>query len=205
MIGQHLRHNVIAYLALVVALTGTSYAAAQLQKGQVKSKHLANNAVTSKKVKNGTLKAADIGAGVLPKGTSRVVARARFKGDQPGTLLTSSVPLTGATWTQAANDVDQFFGSIKVDYPSTAQCGANKDAVFTVTVDGIPRLKFQMNSDDSPAAGTSVFQLLPSNAGALSEPGAATPHTVAAYFFDACSGSIRYHVREVKISVVGVS
>ncbi len=47
--------NVMATLALVVALGGTSYAAATLGKNSVKSKNIANNAVTTKKLKNGAV------------------------------------------------------------------------------------------------------------------------------------------------------
>jgi hypothetical protein len=57
---QHLRHNVVAYLALAVALgTGTAYAA-NLPKGSVGSAQLKKNAVTSTKVKNGSLRTKDL-------------------------------------------------------------------------------------------------------------------------------------------------
>jgi len=57
---QHLRSNVVGYLALFVALGGTSYAATQLPKNSVKAKQIAPNAVTSSKVKNGSLVADDL-------------------------------------------------------------------------------------------------------------------------------------------------
>lgn len=60
--------NVIATTALFVALGGTSYAAVTLSKGSVKSRHLASNAVTSAKVKDGSLSARDFKAGQLPAG-----------------------------------------------------------------------------------------------------------------------------------------
>ena len=60
--------TVVAYLALFVALGGSSYAAVQLSKGQVKGKHLAKNAVTTKKVKDGTLLGRDFKEGQLPAG-----------------------------------------------------------------------------------------------------------------------------------------
>jgi hypothetical protein len=60
--------NVVASLALFIALGGSSYAAVQLSKGQVKGKHLANNAVTSGKVKDGSLLSTDFKAGQLPAG-----------------------------------------------------------------------------------------------------------------------------------------
>jgi hypothetical protein len=60
--------TVIAYLALFVALGGTSYAAITLKRGSVKGKHIAKNAVTGPKVKNGSLRAGDFRTGELPRG-----------------------------------------------------------------------------------------------------------------------------------------
>jgi hypothetical protein len=46
----HLKHNVVAYLALFVALGGTSYAAIELPAGSVGTKQLRNGAVTNAKL-----------------------------------------------------------------------------------------------------------------------------------------------------------
>ena len=70
---------VVACVALVVALGGTSYATvlqvpkasvgtAQLKTGAVTTKKLAANAVTGAKVRNGSLRKADFGPGQLPTG-----------------------------------------------------------------------------------------------------------------------------------------
>ena len=57
----HLRRNVVAYLALVVALgTGTAYAAAAIPDGSVTAAKLHKNAVTSNKIKDGSIKPKDI-------------------------------------------------------------------------------------------------------------------------------------------------
>jgi hypothetical protein len=61
MILTHLRRNAVAYLALVVALgTGTAYAASSIPNGSITADKLHKNAVTSTKVKNGTLKPKDL-------------------------------------------------------------------------------------------------------------------------------------------------
>jgi hypothetical protein len=60
--------HVIAMLALMVALGGTGYAALKLPKNSVGSKQLKNNAVSTSKVKNRSLKAIDFKAGQLPRG-----------------------------------------------------------------------------------------------------------------------------------------
>jgi hypothetical protein len=69
---------VVACIALLVALGGTSYAVQALPQASVGSKQLKNNAVTSKKIKNGAVNAnkvkngsllsADFKAGQLPAG-----------------------------------------------------------------------------------------------------------------------------------------
>jgi hypothetical protein len=59
---------VVALVALLAALAGTSYAAVQLPANSVGTKQLKKNAVTGKKVKNGSLRAADFASNSLPRG-----------------------------------------------------------------------------------------------------------------------------------------
>ena len=89
---RHLRNNVVGYLALFVALSGTAYAAVELGKndvrsrhiknGQVKIKDLAADAVTSPKVADGSLLGEDFAAGQLPQ----------FNGAAAGGALTGTYP-----------------------------------------------------------------------------------------------------------------
>jgi hypothetical protein len=60
--------HVIAIIALVFAIGGTSYAALNLPKNSVGAKQIKKNAVTSTKVKNHSLKAIDFKNGQLPAG-----------------------------------------------------------------------------------------------------------------------------------------
>jgi hypothetical protein len=79
-IVSHVRGNLVGYLALFVALGGTSYAAVQLKPGSVHARALARGAVTRPKlapnsvdagsVVNGSLTSADFKPGVLLKGVS---------------------------------------------------------------------------------------------------------------------------------------
>ena len=62
--------TVIATAALFVALTGTGYAALKIPSNSVGAKQLKANAVTSAKVKNGSLKAADFASATLLKGAT---------------------------------------------------------------------------------------------------------------------------------------
>jgi hypothetical protein len=67
-LSRHVMANAVAYLALFVALGGTSFAAVSLKRNSVKGKHLSANSVTAPKVKDGSLQLADFGAGQLPSG-----------------------------------------------------------------------------------------------------------------------------------------
>ncbi len=64
----HLRSNAVAYLALFIALSGTSYAAITLPRNSVGPTQLKSNAVTSAKVKDRSLLSKDFKAGQLPAG-----------------------------------------------------------------------------------------------------------------------------------------
>jgi hypothetical protein len=120
--------NVVASLALFVALGGTSFAAFQLGKNSVKSKNIAkeavhasdiaNDAVSSAKVKDGSLLAGDFKAGQLPSGPTGPTGKTGATGPQgsPGISGLERVYVTG---TENANS-PKF---------TTATCGAGKVAI----------------------------------------------------------------------------
>jgi hypothetical protein len=60
--------TVIATIALMVALAGTGYAATSLPRNSVGSAQLQANAVTTSKVKNGSLLKVDFAANQIPRG-----------------------------------------------------------------------------------------------------------------------------------------
>jgi hypothetical protein len=66
-IRRHLASNVVAYIALFLALGGTAVAATKLPKNSVGTKQLKNNAVISSKVKDGSLMFADLMAGQVQR------------------------------------------------------------------------------------------------------------------------------------------
>jgi hypothetical protein len=99
-LSRHLRSNIVAYLALFVALGGTSFAAVTLKRGQVKNKHIAANAVTAPKVKNATLRSEDFGPGQLPQGDKGDKGDQGDEGDkgdvgEPATALWAMVNSNG--------------------------------------------------------------------------------------------------------------
>ena len=65
-LARHFRANIVGYLALFVALGGTTYAAATIGAGDIKTnavraKHVKSNQIKSPEVKNGVLVDDDLG------------------------------------------------------------------------------------------------------------------------------------------------
>jgi hypothetical protein len=65
---RHVARNAVAYVALFIALGGTSYAALRLPANSVGNKQLKNGAVTAAKVKPHSLLARNFKPGQLPRG-----------------------------------------------------------------------------------------------------------------------------------------
>ncbi len=97
--SSHIKGNAIAYVALFIALGGTSYAAIKLPANSVGNRQLKANAVTTGKVKNGTLRRSDFKAGQLsgtlgPRGVAGPTGPAGPVGSLGGNLP-SGVTLRG--------------------------------------------------------------------------------------------------------------
>ena len=82
---NHARGNLVAYIALFVALGGTSYAAISLPAGSVGTRQLRNGAVTTNKIGNGSITPAKLAGGSIG-GTVRHWAFV----NQDGTLIGGS-------------------------------------------------------------------------------------------------------------------
>jgi hypothetical protein len=108
----------VAFVALLVALAGTSYAAIQLPAGSVGTKQLKKNAVTGKKVKNRSLKAADFATGQLPagpKGDQGIQGPAGPAGATNVTVRTSAEGLGITTATCEGNERAVGGGALSTD------------------------------------------------------------------------------------------
>jgi hypothetical protein len=99
--------TVVAYLALFVALGGSSYAAVTLQRNSVRTKHIARGAVTSPKVRNHSLLRRDFAAGQLPAGPKGDPGP---KGDQgiPGQPGADGAPGTARAYARVSGCVSGF-------------------------------------------------------------------------------------------------
>ena len=113
--GRITSAHVIAALALFVAMGGTGYAALSLPKNSVGSKQIKKNAVTSTKVKNGSLKVGDFAAGSLPAGPAGPQGPAGHDG------------------TNGTNGTNGTFGSVTVESATaTADLAPNTKNTYNV-------------------------------------------------------------------------
>jgi hypothetical protein len=149
--------NVVALIALFVAIGGTSYAAITLKANSVGTKQLRHNAVTSSKVKDRSLLARDFKSGQLPKGA---------KGDPgtPGSPDTAQQVLAKLLTVDGAGsglDADKLDGR-----DSTGYVGASRLTYFAGRADvpGQPTLGNDPNTGVRiSGAGTSTAQVLVTN------------------------------------------
>jgi len=210
-----------------VGLKPGSVTTAALASGAVKHSKLARNSVTSLNVAPGTLTGADFRKGTLVKGAVRgpsgpkgaqgaqgaagatgpqglpggasVGARPRFAGSVSAPNgASTSVQLTGNTWTQVANELDLITGSMTVSIP--ASCTGSFGNALVVNVDGTATT-FAL-APTAPASGTVT---MPFNVGTLTETAQATPHTVTASFGNSCTkAGENFTVSNVKLDVIRV-
>ena len=89
--------NVVAVVALFIALGGASYAAVKLPKNSVGTKQIKKNAVNSSKVRNGSLLAADFGKDQLPAGPAGATGASGTAGLPGAAGITGSTGATGAS------------------------------------------------------------------------------------------------------------
>jgi hypothetical protein len=89
--------NVMSSIAVFMVLGGSAYAAATLPKNSVGSRQIASNAVTSAKVKDGSLLSKDFKPGQLVAGAPGPAGAAGAKGDRGDTAAKGDAGATGAT------------------------------------------------------------------------------------------------------------
>jgi len=113
-----LRHRaspamVVACIALMVALTGTSYAAIRLPKNSVGTKQLKKNAVTSAKVQNNTLTGADVNEAKLGQVPSAATAtNAAHAAGADSATTAGSANAVYSTYHADPIDLQSFLGTI---------------------------------------------------------------------------------------------
>jgi hypothetical protein len=217
----HLRGNAVGYVALFAALGGTSYAAASLQPGSVRSAALARGAVTHSKLaansvnernlikhslsasvfKSSTLKALGGEAGPTgpsgANGNGSIVMRSQGQGTVSAAHGASTdIPLSGGTWTQGANDLNLIAGSLTMKIPPS--CTGSFGNYVLVSVDGVVT-----TLGVAPSAPASGDVTVPLAVGELMEPGSSAKHQITAKLANSCTKSGEdYTVTGAKLDVL---
>ena len=145
-----------------------------------------------------------------------IAARARMTGpdvtppDFPANSV--DVPLSGNTWTQAANETDLVIGQITYDSPSPADCDGNTGHGLILYLAANGEIFAQHFMDGTFVAG--ISRTIPAEVGSgvghgtanklpiLFEPGTDTPQTLTASIQQNCGGATHYKVKSLKLDVV---
>jgi hypothetical protein len=108
----------------------------------------------------------------------------------------TDIPLSGNTWTQAAQELELVAGTVKFTIPKS--CTGGFGNALLLSVDGAATTFASV-----PGPPTSGTVTVPFLIGTLSEPGKNTDHKLTAKFTDTCSKAGEdYKVDDVKIDVV---
>jgi len=108
----------------------------------------------------------------------------------------TDIPLSGNTWTQAAQELELVAGTVKFTIPS--RCTGGFGNALVLSVDGAATTFASV-----PGPPTSGTVTVPFLIGTLSEPGQNTDHKLTAKFTDTCSKAGEdYKIDDVKIDVL---
>jgi hypothetical protein len=206
--------NVVATLALFGALAGgTAMAlpgkkavqANDLKKNSVKAAAIAKNAVRAAEIKNGVVTGADVadgGLGYEDLGSNSVTARIRTTGpvqsDDGGEANPVSIPLSGNSWTQGANETNVLFGEITYTEPPACTNGFVDIQYY---LGGEMVLEESYNDDP----GTTNTEPFARSRPFVFEPGAATPRTLELKVWDDCdTAGENYTIDSLALNVVAI-
>jgi hypothetical protein len=202
-ITAHVRGNAVGYLALCATFAGTSYAAVGLRPGSIRTAALENAAVLRFQLAGQTLGDPNAGTTAGPTdptgaaGSGSIGATARLTSSVVATKGGSTdIPLTGNSWTQAANELELLAGTVAIGIPKS--CTGSFGNALTLSVDGTPATFAAV-----PAPPTSGTVTMPFVIGTLSEPGRDTQHRLTAKLGNSCSkDGENYTVKDLKVDVL---
>jgi hypothetical protein len=114
----------------------------------------------------------------------------------------ADLPISGGSWTQAADETDSFAGTVEATWPADCSSGGDFSAVYiTVLADGKSVAGTGAETAEHPGV-TYKFDLF-ANA-PLFEPGQEMSHTVAVKVHDACDTGQHFTIKNLKMNVIGV-
>jgi hypothetical protein len=110
----------------------------------------------------------------------------------------TSVPVSGGTWTQSSGELDFLAGSATIKIP--ASCTGSFGNALILTVDGAPQ-----TFANAPTAPASATLTVPFVVGTLAEASQDTPHTLTASFGNSCTKDGEdYSVSGLNVDVVKI-
>jgi hypothetical protein len=213
-LAARLRGNPVALSSLILVLAGGLYAAAAY--GAKRPPHPPGTVTKSQPIRvPGPAGPRGAIGPIGPAGPTGVVGPAgpagvdgsgavQIRAASSGTLgaphgARTSVPLSGASWTQAAGDLDLVVGSVTLQTPST--CTGSFGNALVISVDGTATT-FAF----APTAPASSTVTLPVAVAGIMEPGASTSHSISAALANSCTKSGEdYTVNNVKLDVLKFS
>jgi hypothetical protein len=147
--------TVVAYLALLVALGGTSYAAVTLPKNSVGSTQIQRNAVKSSEVKNGSLTKADFRASDLPAGPTGPQGPQGVKGADGTADLFARVQTDGTLQPDVAGFPSQNKGIVNANVVKGE--GAAATGTYCFNIDGrLASATVSLDNADAAAASRNL-------------------------------------------------
>jgi hypothetical protein len=174
----HVKRNLVAYLALFVALGGTSYAATSLAPNSVGTPQIKNGAVTGPKLANGSVSPTKLASGVLhglsasafsvygadtpPSGGNQyVVKQVKITMPQPGKLLVLDASLDAGSITNTGSSPVYYSLSVYVDGVGVPGTYDGDDLnVAGNSNQGLGGVKVGPGSLSNVAAGTHTVRLV---------------------------------------------
>jgi hypothetical protein len=135
-----------------------------------------------------------------PQGLSGASIVARVRSATPSITtgnagVEANWPLTGNTWTQGANELDDFgYSETQIDSTGTGNCAAT----LTTWVDGK-----KLYENPIYAGAGETLRDMPVTYGRLFDPGSPTPHELAITVRDN-SDSCNFTFKDLKLNVVGL-
>jgi hypothetical protein len=190
------------------AIANGAVTQAKLARSSVGENNLIKHSLTAADFKAGALAVAVKGApgsagppGLTgtagQNGSASIVARARGTGTVSAPHgATTSIPLTGGSWTQAGNELSLITGSMTLGIPSA--CTGSYGNGLVISVDGVPNT-FGL-APTSPASTTVTVPFVVSE---LEDPGASAQHAITAQLANTCTKAGEdYTVSNVKLDVV---
>lgn len=206
--------NVVSTVALFAVIAGGTAVALpgkktvqanDLKKNSVKAVAIANEAVRTGEIKNGTIGGVDVadeGLGYEDLGSNSVVARIRSTGPietgDGGEANPVSIPVSGGEWTQQANEIDVLFGEITYTQPPVCTSGF---LVVETRFNGEPVDVDSYNDDP----GLTLTEPFARSRPFAFEPGTDTPRTLELRAYDECDNAgEEYTIQSIAANVVAI-